>query len=209
MAALQILVLPVKVRILARQHVGSGENLLRDVTGFFIVKPLNGPKGQKLLAQGNALGKNMINKEQVSTFVEEALADSDLFLVEVKVKPANLIEVYVDADSAVNIDQCVAISRYVESKMDRDVEDFELSVFSWGLSGALKMDRQLKKYVGKDVEVKTKELGKFQGKLVSFDAEKAEIAPAPKKVSKKKQTEETKNLFLDRKTTEIKPAIIF
>ena len=56
MAALQILVLPVKVRILARQHVGSGENLLRDVTGFFIVKPLNGLKGQKLIAQGNALG---------------------------------------------------------------------------------------------------------------------------------------------------------
>ena len=40
MAALQILVLPVKVRILARQHkVGSGENLLRNVTGFFVVKP--------------------------------------------------------------------------------------------------------------------------------------------------------------------------
>ena len=57
MAALQILVLPVKVRILARQHVGSGENLLRDVTGFFIVKPLNGPKGQKLLAQGTPWGK--------------------------------------------------------------------------------------------------------------------------------------------------------
>ena len=151
----------------------------------------------------------MINKEQIATLVEEAIADSDLFLVEVKVKPANLIEVYVDADSAVNIDQCVAISRFVEGKLDRDVEDYELSVFSWGLGGALKMDRQLQKYVGKDVEVKTKELGKFEGKLVSFDAEKVEIAPAPKKTSKKKQTEEPKNLLLERKTTEIKPAIIF
>lgn len=151
----------------------------------------------------------MINKELVSELVEESLQNTDLFLVEVKVKPANVIEVYVDADSAVNIDQCVQISRFVESKLDRDVEDFELSVFSWGLSGALKLDRQLQKYVGKDVEVKTKELGKFQGKLVSFDAEKAEIAPAPKKTSKKKQTEEPKNLLLERKSTEIKPAIIF
>ena len=122
----------------------------------------------------------MIEKEAISKLVEEAIQDSDLFLVEVKVKPANVIEVYVDADSAVNIDQCVQISRFVEGKLDRDAEDFELSVFSWGLSGALKLDRQLQKYVGKDVEVKTKELGKFQGKLVSFDAEKAEIAPAPK-----------------------------
>ena len=151
----------------------------------------------------------MIEKTLISTLVEEALQDTDLFLVEVKVKPSNVIEVYVDSDSAVNIDQCVAVSRYVEGRLDRDAEDFELSVFSWGLSGALKLDRQLQKYLGKDVEVKTKEQGKFQGKLVRFDAEKVEIAPAPKKTSKKKPAEEMVNLILDRKTTEIKPAIIF
>lgn len=151
----------------------------------------------------------MIDKNQIAVFVEEALAESDLFLVEVKVKPANIIEVYVDADTAVNIDQCVAISRYVESKLDRDAEDFELSVLSWGLSGALKLDRQLQKYLGKDVEVKSKELGKIQGKLVSFDAEKVEIAPAPKKATKKKPAEAPVNLVLERKTTELKPAIAF
>lgn len=150
----------------------------------------------------------MIEKTLISTLVEESLQDTDLFLVEVKVKPSNVIEVYVDADSAVNIDQCVEISRHVESQLDRDAEDFELSVFSWGLSGALKLDRQLQKYVGKDVEVKTKELGKFQGKLVSFNAEEVEIAPAPKK-SRKKAAEEPANLHLDRKTTELKPAIVF
>ena len=151
----------------------------------------------------------MIDKNQIVVLVEEAVADSDLFLVEVKVKPSNVIEVYVDADSAVNIDQCVAISRYVESKMDRDVEDFELSVFSWGLSGALKLDRQLKKYLDKEVEVKTKELGKVQGKLMDFDAERVEILLAPKKASKKHPAEEPRLLPLDRKTTEIKPDIIF
>ena len=151
----------------------------------------------------------MINKEQISKLVEESIQDTDLFLVEVKVKPSNVIEVFIDSDTAVNIDQCVAVSRYVESKMDRDAEDFELSVLSWGLSGALKLDRQLQKYVGKDVEVKNKEHGKFQGKLVSFNAEKVEIAPAPKKSSKKKPAEEPVNLLLDRKNTEIKPAIIF
>ena len=151
----------------------------------------------------------MINKEQIATLAEEAIQGTDLFWVEVKVKPANVIEVYVDADSAVNIDQCVAISRFVESKMDRDVEDFELSVLSWGLSGALKLDRQLQKYVGKDVEVKTKELGKIQGKLMAFDAERVDVMIAPKKASKKKPAEEPRVLPLDRKTTELKPAIVF
>ena len=151
----------------------------------------------------------MIKKDQIATLVEEALADTDRFLVDVKVKPANVIEVYVDSDTAVTIDNCIEISRFIESKLDRDVEDYELNVFSWGLSGALKMDRQLQKYVGKDVEIKTKELGKMQGKLISFDNEKVEIAPAPKKSSKKKTAVEEANLVLGRKTTEIKPAIIF
>ena len=151
----------------------------------------------------------MITKEQVATLCEEALADTDRFLVDVKVKPNNVIEVYVDSDTAVNIDHCAELSRFVEGRLDRDVEDYELSVLSWGLSGALKMDRQLQKYVGKDVEVKTKETGKLQGKLVSFDAEKVEFAPAPKKSSKKKPAEEPVNLFFERKKVEIKPAIIF
>ena len=151
----------------------------------------------------------MIEKELLSRLVEEAIADSDLFLVEVKVKPSNVIEVYVDSDTAVNIDQCVAISRYVEGKLDRDAEDFELNVFSWGLSGALKLDRQLKKYLGKDVEVKTKELRKVQGKLMDFNDERVDILLAPKKASKKNPAEEPKTLPLDRKTTELKPAIIF
>ena len=151
----------------------------------------------------------MITKDQIAALTNEALADSDRFLVDVKVKPSNVIEVYIDSDTAVNIDHCVEVSRFIESKLDRDVEDFELSVMSYGLTGALKLDRQLQKYVGKDVEVKTKEQGKLQGKLVAFDAEKVEILPAPKKSSKKKPVEEPVNLTLDRKTTEIKPAIIF
>ena len=151
----------------------------------------------------------MINKEQVVTLCEEALANTDRFLVEVKVKPNNVIEVYVDSDTAVNIDHCAELSRFLNEKMDRDVEDYELSVLSWGLSGVLKMDRQLQKYVCKDVEVKTKETGKMQGKLVSFNAEKVEFAPTPKKTSKKKPVEETGNLFFERNKVEIKPAIIF
>ena len=151
----------------------------------------------------------MITKDQLIPLCEEALEGSDRFLVEVKVKPNNVIEVYIDSDTAITIDNCVEISRFIESKMDRDVEDYDLSVLSWGLTGALKMDRQLRKYVGKEVEVKTKELGKVQGTLIGFDDEKVEFAPTPKKTSKKKPVEEQANLFLERKTTDIKPAIIF
>ena len=150
----------------------------------------------------------MIKKDYIATLAEEAIAGSDRFLVDVRVKPNNVIEVYIDSDTSVNIDNCVDASRYIESKLDRDVEDFELSVLSWGLSGALRMDRQLQKYLDKDVDVKTKELGKIHGKLIRFDEEQVEIQPAPKK-SKKKPVEEPTNMVLERKKVEIKPAIIF
>ena len=46
-------------------------------------------------------------------------------------------------------------------------------------------------------------------KLVGFDAEKVELAPAPKKASKKKPVEEPTNLVFERKKVEVKPAIVF
>ena len=73
----------------------------------------------------------MITKDIISDLTNEALADSDRFLVDVKVKPGNVIEVYIDSDTAVNIDNCVEVSRYIESKLDRDVEDYELNVMSY------------------------------------------------------------------------------
>ena len=151
----------------------------------------------------------MITKEQISSLVEEAIQDTDMFLVEVKVKPSNVIEVYVDADTAVNIDQCVQISRFVESKMDRDAEDFELSVFSYGLSGALKLPRQFAKYQGKAVEVKTKEQGKIPGTLVAYDGKQITITPTPiKKPSKRKPAPEG-DLVFDLNQVSVYPAILF
>ena len=150
----------------------------------------------------------MIAKDQIAAWAEEAADERNCFLMEVKLKPNNIIEVYVDSDTAVTIDDCAMISRSLEGKMDRDEEDFELSVLSYGLTGALRLDRQLNKYLGKDVEVKTKENGKVQGKLVRFDAEQIEIEPVKKKTSKKQPVQEG-NLILERSKTEVKPAIIF
>ncbi len=151
----------------------------------------------------------MITKELIATFVEETIHDTDLFLVEVKVKPSNLIEVYVDADTAVNIDQCVQISRYVESKLDRDAEDFELSVFSYGLSGALKLPRQFAKYLHKEVEVKTKEQGRIAGTLVAYDDQKVTITPTPPKKPSKRKPVETSDLVFDLSQVSVFPAIVF
>jgi ribosome maturation factor RimP len=53
----------------------------------------------------------------------------------------------------VDLDACVAFSRAVESAFDREVEDFELTVYSAGVGQPLKLLRQYYKLIGKSVEV--------------------------------------------------------
>ncbi len=152
-----------------------------------------------------------MGKEQIEAFAAEAVEGTDRFLVEVKIKAGNVIEVLLDADTAVAIDDCIAVSRFIESRLDRDTEDFELNVLSYGLSSPLVMERQLTKYVGKEVEVKTKDWVKVAGKLIAFDEQTVEIEPLPKKNAKKKKKEaaETGNLKLDRSQIELRPYITF
>lgn len=70
----------------------------------------------------------MIEKKVVSQLIEEKLASSSNYLVDVVIKPGNLIVVEIDNDEAVSIDDCAELSRYLEEHLDRDVEDYELEV---------------------------------------------------------------------------------
>lgn len=95
----------------------------------------------------------MMDIQKIRQVAEAALEGTDRFVVEVKCSPANEIEVVIDADSAVDLDACVELSRAVEGAFDREVEDFELSVFSAGVGQPLKLLRQYQKLIGKSVEV--------------------------------------------------------
>ena len=75
----------------------------------------------------------MIEKDVISQLVEEKLASSGNYLVDVVIKPGNLIIIEIDNDEGVCIDDCAELSRYVEGHLDRDVEDFELEVGSAGI----------------------------------------------------------------------------
>ena len=95
----------------------------------------------------------MIEKNVVSKLVEEKLASSDNYLVDVIIKPGNLIIVEIDNDEAVSIDDCVELSRYLEEHLDRDVEDYELEVGSAGITSPFKILRQYRKNIGNEVEM--------------------------------------------------------
>lgn len=131
----------------------------------------------------------MIDKKKIIQLVSEKL-DEGMFLVDVSVNAGNVIQIFVDSIDGVTIDQCVAISRHVETSLDRDREDFELQVSSPGLTENFKVTEQYLKNTGKEIEIVTKSGEKLKGVLLRADAEGIELETSSREKTeghKKKQ----------------------
>ena len=113
----------------------------------------------------------MIEKESITKIAEAYLEHSDNYLVDISIASGNMIAIEIDNNNNVNIDDCVALSKYIESQLDRETEDFELTVSSTGLTSPFKTIRQYKKYEGQTVEVLSKNGQKLIGVLKSSDDE--------------------------------------
>ena len=107
----------------------------------------------------------MILKDTINQIVENYIADTDCYLVDVKVTPDNRISVEIDSFEGVTIEFCAELNRHIEAQFDREVEDFELEVSSAGLSEPFKVLKQYEKNIGNEVETLTKTGLKFSGVL--------------------------------------------
>lgn len=135
----------------------------------------------------------MIEEKFIKEIVEEFIAGSAYFLVDAKVDKSNRILVEVDSKEDVSIDYCVELSRHIESKLDREVEDFELEVGSAGLTSPFKVLQQYQKYEGSDVEVQLIGGPKHTGVLVNVTPENfgLEVTKKVKKEGEKKKVDVT------------------
>ncbi len=113
----------------------------------------------------------MITIEKVRKLAEEKIAESTNFIVDISIRPGNNITILLDNEAGVSISDCVAMSRHIESSLDREIDDFELNVMSPGLTEPFKILRQYTKNIGKQVDVLTKENKKLTGKLISVKEE--------------------------------------
>lgn len=109
----------------------------------------------------------MIDKAELTDVINQALDGSDMFLVDVTVTPDNVIDVEIDADRDITIDDCQRLNDIVLAKFDRDVEDYELTIGSCGLTTPFKVLRQYAKNVGNAVEVLTADGRKLKGTLAN------------------------------------------
>ena len=128
----------------------------------------------------------MISKERVKELALEKIVELDYFLVDVKVSSTNEITVLFDKDGGVGIKECLSISRHIEGNLDRDIEDYQLTVCSPGIDKEFVVKEQYLKNIGRDVKIKTDEGSVIKGEL-KFYSDKNVVVETSKKQKKRKE----------------------
>lgn len=135
----------------------------------------------------------MISKKRILELIDERIAELDngLFVVSLKVSPSNSIVVELDKyEGGVSVNDCISVSRNIEHNLDREEEDFELSVTSAGLDKGLRVFAQYKKNIGRDVEVKLNKGEDINGKMIDATEEQIIVQTTRKeKIEGKKKKE--------------------
>ena len=130
----------------------------------------------------------MIDKNVVKQLVEQWLQDKDYFLVGIEVSNDDRVVVEIDHSEGVWIEDCVALSKFIEDHMSKDEIDYELEVGSAGLGQPFKVPQQYINFIGKEVEVLDKDGKKYKGILKSVDGNDFVVAVNEKvKVEGKKR----------------------
>ena len=111
----------------------------------------------------------MIDKNVVKSLVDEWLEGKEYFLVDIQISSDDKIVVEIDHADGVWIEDCVELSKYIEDRLSRDEEDYELEVGSAGLGQPFKVPQQYQNFIGKEVEVLSKDGKKVKGILKSVD----------------------------------------
>ena len=88
------------------------------------------------------------------------------------------------------MDDCVSISRYFETKFDREAEDYSLTVSSAGLDQPFKVHKQFVKAMGSKVEVLLKGGRKIVAVLEAADEESITLKYSAKEAVEGKKKKE-------------------
>ena len=145
--------------------------------------------------------------------IEGEIVARGLFLIEVTVSKDNDVEITIESEEGiVELEDCVALSRYFESRFDREQEDYSLTVTSAGLDQPFKVLKQYLKSVGKKVEVQLKGGKKMVALLEEADQESITLKYSQKEAvegKKKKEIVEHVDRFTMDQVNSVRPFIEF
>ena len=111
----------------------------------------------------------MISRDVVKTLVEEWLQGNDYFLVDINFGADDRIVIEIDHADGVWIEDCAALSRFLQEQLGDELGDYELEVGSAGLGQPFKVAQQYVNHIGDTVEVLELDGKKVQGVLKSVE----------------------------------------
>jgi ribosome maturation factor RimP len=154
-----------------------------------------------------------MNVSDIIDAIGDEIVARGCFIVDVSVSKDNDIIVTIESEKGrIELDDCVSLSRYVETKFDREVEDYSLTVSSAGLDQPFKVFKQFEKAVGSKVEVSLKGGKKMVALLSAADAESITLKYTAKEAvegKKKKELVEHEDRFTMDQVNAVRPYIEF
>ena len=154
-----------------------------------------------------------MNVSEIKDAIEGEIVARGLYIVDVFVSKDNDVEVTIESEEGtVELEDCVAVSRFFESCFDRDREDYSLTVTSAGLDQPFKVFRQYLKAVGSKVEVAFRGGRKLVALLVAAEEEAITLKWSAKEAvegSKKKVMVEHEERFGMQEVNSVRPFIEF
>ena len=135
------------------------------------------------------------------------------FIVDISVSKDNDIVLTIESEKGkIELDDCVSLSRYFETKFDREVEDYSLTVSSAGLDQPFKVFKQYEKALGSKVEVSLKGGKKMVAVLEAADEESITLKYSIKEAvegKKKKELVEHVDRYTMDQVNAVRPFIEF
>lgn len=154
-----------------------------------------------------------MNVSDIIDAIGSEIVARNCFIVDISVSKDNDIILTIESeDGKIELDDCVSLSRFFETKFDREVEDYSLTVSSAGLDQPFKVLKQYLKAAGTKVEVQLKGGRKMVATLEAADEEgitlKYSVREAVEGKKKKELVEHTDRFTMDQ-VNGVRPYIEF
>jgi ribosome maturation factor RimP len=132
-----------------------------------------------------------MNVSVIKDAINDEIVARGCFIVDVSVSKDNDITLTIEKEEGtIELDDCVSLSRFFETKFDREVEDYSLTVSSAGLDQPFKVLKQFEKAVGSKVEVSLKGGKKMVAVLEAADHESITLKYTAKEAVEGKKKKE-------------------
>lgn len=129
-----------------------------------------------------------MDKQQIKSLIEQHIAGTEAFLVEVKLSP-NRLTVAIDKPQGITLDECTGLTRFLLNELEPTgfLEKHEVEVGSPGMDSPLVVPQQYLRRIGREMKVINAEGKELKGTLLSADENGIELKEIVSRKENKKK----------------------